>query len=226
MNQATTPLAQWLPEGKTLADVAAALEQQVARDFQPHWGISARVVAAAGSVADAGCWSLMVLDDADQAGALGYHDTDQAGNPVLKVFARDALSAGEIVSVDLSHELLETLVDPFCNLCAQDASGRVWAYEVCDAVEQQTYDIGGVTVSNFVLAEFFMARPAGAPPVALDFLGRLTRPFEIASGGYLSFSHAGRWHQQFGGAASGMRLKHRALVRRAWPRARSIGCGS
>lgn len=221
VNQSTIDLKNWLPSGKTLADVAAALTSQARNEFAAAWGHTADV-ALDGSVllsaTDRPIWPLYLIDDSDQAGALGYHDIDASGNPILKVFVKDTLAAGESVTVDLSHELLESLADPFCDLCAQDANGTIWAYEVCDAVEEETYQINGVTVSNFVLPRYFESpAAAGVSRETFDQLGTLTQPFSLAPGGYLSYAGAGVWHQAFGGAEAKQRhvtrAKHRARIR-------------
>jgi len=49
----------------------------------------------------------VILDDSDQAGALGYHDLTSDGLPIGKVFAASDLKAGTSWTVTASHELLE-----------------------------------------------------------------------------------------------------------------------
>jgi hypothetical protein len=63
-------------------------------------------------------------------------------------------------------------------------------YEMCDAVQDETYKIDGVAVSNFVLPLYFtqFAEVGGRN----DFLGRLTKgktlqSFGINHGGYIGF---------------------------------------
>ncbi len=97
--------------------VVIALQQQVTNDFRPVWGIDAELkMIPQGSPAPAGTWWLVVLDDSDQAGALGYHDLTPDGLPMGKVFAASDLKAGTSWSVTASHELLEMLADPNINL--------------------------------------------------------------------------------------------------------------
>src|SRR5262249_41577464 len=53
----------------------AALQRQVTEHFAPAWGIDAALsYVAPGAKPIAGSWWLVILDDSDQAGALGYHD--------------------------------------------------------------------------------------------------------------------------------------------------------
>lgn len=223
-NQSTTPVDQWLPAGKSLSDVAAALTKQVQRDFAPAWGegffATVKVYDPNGGPMPPGGWSMLILDKSDEQDALGYHDVDAAGNPILKVFVQDTLAAKESVTVDMSHELLETLGDAYCNLCAASSRTRkVYAYENCDAVEETTYEIDGITVSNFVFPEYFedVELPAGAPPRKLDFLGLVKTPFELLPGGYLSFFRAGKWKEEFGSEQArerhAKRTKHRKAIR-------------
>lgn len=115
------------------ADVKTALpafQSQVSDDFAPVWGIDATLrFVPSGSKPNAGEWWLAVLDDSDQAGALGYHDLTKDGLPLGKVFAKTDLTYGEKWSVTFSHELLEMLGDPNINLTVFDekqGGGRLY----------------------------------------------------------------------------------------------------
>jgi hypothetical protein len=145
-----------------LQPVVAALQTQVHRDWAPVWGNDADLsFVPAGTQPAPGSWWLVILDDSDQAGALGYHDLTTGGLPLGKIFAKTDLTAGQQRSVTASHELLEKLGDPDINLTVfvqPDAtSGTLYAYEVCDACEadQYGYAINGVTVSDFVYPAWF-----------------------------------------------------------------------
>jgi hypothetical protein len=76
--------------------------------------------------------------------------------------------------------------DPQVNLWYEAPDGRVWAGELCDAVEAFSYDImtSGipVAVSDFVLQPFFDCDPEKG--AKFDFLDMLKRPFSLAKGGY------------------------------------------
>ena len=117
--------------------VVDALQQQVTNDFGPVWGVNAVLsIVPHGSQPPAGSWWLTILDDADQAGALGYHDLTSEGLPLSKVFAATDLKYGNSWSVTASHELLEMLVDPNINLTVlvqtdSQTAGTLYAYEVC-----------------------------------------------------------------------------------------------
>src|SRR5262245_48266858 len=65
-----------------------ALQTQVHRDFAPAWGIDADLTfVPKGSQPAVDTWWLVILDNSDQAGALGYHDITSQGLPLGKVFA-------------------------------------------------------------------------------------------------------------------------------------------
>jgi hypothetical protein len=174
----------------------------------PAWGknIMPVVYAASEATAPPGSWVIGVFDDADQAGALGWHDLG-AGDVVYgRVFARPVLDHGgnaltrnlSVASV-LSHEVLETFVDPYCNLYADRDGRQSIAVEVGDPVEADSYVVpvsgSKVTVSNFVFPRWFDPQATDGP---FDQLGRLHGPFTMTSGGYLIVMQDGRVSQVFG----------------------------
>jgi hypothetical protein len=179
-----------------------AFQKQVSRDFAASdWGIDAKLqLVHKGSKTPAGAWLLGIFDNADQAGALGYHDLTRGGLPLGKVFAKTTLNDGGKWTVTFSHELLEMLADPNINLCALDEeAGRLYAYEVCDAVEADDlgYDIDGVTVSDFVLPGWFEPMHVGKNE-KFAFKSKVTAPFQILPGGYIGYLdlQGGRGWQQ------------------------------
>ena len=134
-----------------------ALQTQVHRDFAPAWGIDADLIFVPNRAKPpARSWWLTIVDNADQAGALGYHDVTNAGLPLAKVFAGSDINLGYQWTVTASHELLEMLADPDINLTAfvelSDKSGVLYAYEVCDACQADEFGhrIDGTLVSDFV----------------------------------------------------------------------------
>lgn len=178
--------------------IAHALEVQVLRDFGPTWHAGAHFEFVGQSQKPLpGRWVLALLSTSDQAGALGYHDLTPDGLPLGKVFCATDRQYGENVSVTASHELLEMLADPWINLAAQTPDGKFYAWEVADAVEDDSlgYLIDGVLVSAFVTPAWF-----GSGAGELTFpAGRVTRPLELAKGGYISVfdpSSGQGWQQQ------------------------------
>jgi hypothetical protein len=213
-----------------------ALEIQVHRDFAPVWGINANLgFVPKGITPQAGWWWLTILDDADQAGALGYHDVTTQGQPLGKVFAKTAQSFGASWTVTTSHELLEMLADPEIDLTvfvqATNTSGTIYAYEICDACEADNlgYQIGGVLVSDFVYPAWFESSLASGTQV--DYGKHLPGPFALAPGGYIGaydVTKGSGWQQitaRSGSAASykmrpaiGSRRERRRLPRDQWER--------
>jgi hypothetical protein len=171
--------------------VIQALQQQVSNDFQPAWGVDAEInFIPTGSAPPTGTWWLTILDDSDQAGALGYHDLTPEGMPLGKVFAATDLKYGNSWSVTASHELLEMLADPNINLTVfvqnANTTGTLFAYEVCDACEADNlgYKIGNVLVSDFVYPAWFEDfRIQGS--TQFDQGNHIQSPLELLPGGYI-----------------------------------------
>jgi hypothetical protein len=171
--------------------VVTALQQQVTNDFRPAWGVDAQLnVVPTGSPPPAGTWWLTILDDSDQAGALGYHDLTPDGMPLGKVFAATDLKYGNSWSVTASHELLEMLADPNINLTVfvqnANTTDTLYAYEVCDACEADNYgyNIGNVQVSDFVYPSWFEDfRAQGS--TQFDHTNQIQSPLQLLPGGYI-----------------------------------------
>lgn len=171
-----------------LLAILTALGKQLAYHVQPFWGRTMPTLRLR-SAPSSNASPLAIFDDADQAGAFGYHDQTPQGLPYGRVFARTILSNGgtikdgpSSVSVTLSHECLEIIGDPSVNWWADNVDGYSYAMELCDAVEGDAYLIDDIHVSNFVLPAYFNPHaPAGT---RLDYLHKLSRPFTMTRGGY------------------------------------------
>ncbi len=177
-----------------IALIVNALHKQVWRDVVPVYGAAAKVNVVCipkGYAIPVGARQLAILDNSDQAGALGYHDVDQNGNPIGKVFAEEDIKYGSSLSVTISHELLEMLGDPSITKTFDlpgPGAGEVtqYAYELCDACEDDTlgYRINGVLLSDFVYPAWFSdpKNPAAGP---YDFCGKIEAPLQLLAGGYI-----------------------------------------
>src|SRR5262249_46302214 len=130
-----------------------------------------------------GAWTMVFLDKPDAPNALGYHDLTKHGLPLSKIFVEPTLAAGEQVSVTACHELAEMMIDPAINLWSDGPKGKLYAYEMCDAVEEETFLIDGIAMSDFVYPAYFelFRKPHSAQ---FDYLNKVTRPFELLHGGY------------------------------------------
>ncbi|MGA8432720.1 MAG: hypothetical protein WB729_23035 [Candidatus Sulfotelmatobacter sp.] len=185
--------------------VINALQQQVTDDFRPIWGVDAELKMIPKSTPPPDtAWWLVMLDDSDQAGALGYHDLTPASLPIGKVFAASDLKAGTSWTVTASHELLEMLADPDINLTAfvqkADTQGTLYAYEVCDACEDDSfgYTIDNVLVSDFVYPAWFESfRTQGS--TQFDRINQIHNPLALLKGGYIgifNITDGSGWQQQ------------------------------
>lgn len=203
-----------------VAPAIAALQKQVTNDFRPGWGMDAELtLIPKDATPPAGSWWLVVLDDSDQAGALGYHDLTTEGLPIGKVFAASDLKSGSSWTVTASHELLEMLADPNINLTVfvqnANTTGRLYAYEVCDACEDDGlgYTIDNVLLSDFVYPAWFETfRAEGSTP--FDRTGRLTFPLQLGPGGYIGVFDvmAGSGWRQETAEKRPVSVKHRGVV--------------
>jgi hypothetical protein len=147
---------------------------------------------------------LVLLDDSDQANALGYHDLTSEGLPLGKVFAASDLKAGTSWTVTASHELLEMLGDPNINLSVfaqnSNTAGILYAYEVCDACEDDSlgYQIDNVLLSDFVYPSWFESfRTEGS--TQFDRMNKISTPFQLLVNGYIgvfNVTSGSGWQQQ------------------------------
>jgi len=198
-NKATTAL------GVDFDALIAALQAFVDNDVAPVWGTPARLVKSSGFVP--GHWAMVFLDDADQPGALAYHDLTPDGLPESKVFVKTTLKNHDLVSVSASHELVEMLVDPAINLMTTGPDPKlVYAYESADPVEQLSYPVRGIAMTDFVYPSYFEAfhKPGS---VQFDRLRKVSKPFQILAGGYQIIFKNGKWTQVFGSAAKKKRFE-------------------
>lgn len=215
------------PLGVDVVKLVAALQKQMDRNFVPVWGYPAKLYITDKPKPEE--WQLVFLDDADAANALGYHDLTKNGQPISKVFVKTTIAAGQKVSVTASHELLEMIIDPGAQLWAQSTQGRFYAYEMCDAVEDEEYVINGISVSNFVHPSFFESwHPPGS--VQFDHLKKLSRPFQTLPNGYQIVSNGISATEIFGSIAKErnfrtheVRTQHRSEYRKMRTQGRHRG---
>jgi hypothetical protein len=196
--------------GVDLVPIAHALERQAQEHFAPLYGGIAATVGLASS-ALAGAWTIGLFRDADQPGALGYHSEGPNGLPFAKVFPELDKQDVANLSTTIGHELLEMLADPFLRLAVQSTDGRFYAYEACDPVEQDEYEIDGVKVSNFVTSSWYCGGSQ------FDYLGLCTKPLEVRSGGYAQWFDASQGWQQI--VSGQMRAYRRTVAGRGARRA-------
>lgn len=180
-----------------IIQLTAAVQRQVTEDFQPVWGVGAHLVFAKGNVPP-DAYQIVIYKEAkdeEDKDFLGYHFSPE-GYPVASIFAENDMQKDKTISDTLSHEVLEMIIDPACNLYAYRPSGvgrpeRIYFYEVCDAVQCHHYDIDGAMVCNFVYPEWFEHNwPTKSRK--FDHLGLLERPFQILPDCYADIYEAKR----------------------------------
>lgn len=159
------------------------------------WGGASLILGAPPTVDE---WQIVVLDDSDQAGALGYHDYTPTGKPISKIFAKTDLKYGYSWTVTLTHELSEMIADPFISACMMTSNTREYAVEVGDPVEADALGfnitISGyapVLCSDFALPGWFI--PGHPPPY--DYKNHCSTWLQVLPGGYAQYTDSGSWHQ-------------------------------
>jgi hypothetical protein len=181
-----------------------AVNRQLTYDFAPYWGFGGqlRVEGKTGKrqgfdQADMRGDAVLYVRERKGANDDGFHTTHFAGIPYGFVYLDVAETLDEEWSVTLSHEALELVGDPELNLLVkgphpdpnQDREVFHW-FEMCDAVQDESYIIDGRKVSNFVLPLYFTSgHERGGRN---DFLGTLTdgktlRSFKANPGGYIMY---------------------------------------
>lgn len=191
---------------QAVQQVIRAINRQIREDFEPYWSFGAQLRLEGRSGKRAGVQSLpdmrgdaiiYLQDQVNVDDALGYHDKNNRGIAYGFVFTELSRKLGESWSVTLPHEALELLGDAQGNLLVKGPDPRDrrrhvfhW-FEMCDAVQAETYSIDGVEVSNFVLPLYFT--PDEQRGGRNDFLGTLNRggetlaSFSVNPGGYIGF---------------------------------------
>ena len=199
-----------------LARAVRAINRQFEEDFEPYWQFGARLQLEGGEAARpplkrvpgrARDGVIYVQDAPTIGGAEGFHDRTRADLPFGHVFLDVCASVGDPWTVALSHEAIELVGDPMNNLLVQgphplDGRHLVFhMFELCDAVQSETYERDGVEVSNFVLPGYFTRGEAGG--ARNDFLGHRgareeLRSFGVTPGGYICFwdwlREGDKWH--------------------------------
>lgn len=162
-----------------LSHIAEAVMSQVNNEFASEWGAQATIrVGASPNDIQPGEWAYGFMASLPHApGASAYHDINGKGVPfaLCAVTTCGSLLGPTGVSVDVSHEILETAGDEGANCFANDNAGLLHALEMCDAVEVQTYgktcrDGTVVQVSNWLLRSWF-APGASGPYEYMSYAG-------------------------------------------------------
>lgn len=200
---------------ETVQTVVRVINRQISQDFEPYWSFGA-ILRLEGPIGQRpnlktpsdmrGDAVLYLVDGTSSAAATGWHLANYRDIPYGLVFLGLCEKLHEPWSMTLSHEALELVGDPMGNLLVQgnhpmDRRRKVYhLFEMCDAVQAESYTIEGVEVSNFVLPSYFSeGEQAGRRN---DFLGRVHAgkalpSFGMNPGGYLNIfdPKTGNWEQ-------------------------------
>jgi len=188
--------SRYSKNGKLLTQMASAVNQQLIKHVSPVWNINGWSCVYFNNEADVptGAYKLWILDDSDQADALGYHDQDIDGVPYGRVFVNPIISSGgtdfssaNSVSVTISHEACEMMCDPEVNCWRHMSDGTLTCQEICDAVEGDAYPIlisgKKVYVSNFLFPAWFDYAPQKESK--FDYMKKLKSNFSMTKNGYM-----------------------------------------
>jgi hypothetical protein len=197
INKAKTDLGVPLPK------LTAALQKCYDQHFLPIWGYPVKLYDT--KKPKRSDWQFIYFDDADAAGAEGYHDLTHHGQPISKVFVETSLGDNVPVSLTACHELFEMVIDPIANLWAEATSRTQYAYEMCDPVEEDTFMVDGIEMSNFLYPSWFEPFKH-RPGTKFDHLGLLKKPFSMTKGGYMIIKRNGRVTEKFGSPAKAKRF--------------------
>jgi hypothetical protein len=184
-----------------LLHVAATLQLQLARDFEPVWKIPV-VLSVFTSLEQVppGCLPLIVLPSGSLGGTgdHAFHTTEK-GTPIALVEKNPGWSRAA------SHELLEMVCDPQgkrkvigdsladlhpTNVAAGNAAfvpqGQVaYLLEICDPCQDQPYSLNGLEVSDFVLPRYYTGGTTECG--CYSFAGNVKAPLDLCPGGYVTW---------------------------------------
>jgi hypothetical protein len=211
-----------------------ALRRQCNEDFQPEWNMPCVLRSATPNIK--GTAPIEGIHDAiiyvgDQSEdpntgidqALGYHSATHKGVPYGFIYLDVVSAFGEEWTTTLSHEILELLADPSAVLTVSGPSPKNshhfvnFDLEVCDPTQGDSYDIDGITVSNFVTRAYFGIAGGAA---RTNFLNLPLKPFGVRPKGYFQYEDGNQVHQVQGEAITPEMQERRQVARRRLGKAR------
>jgi Bacterial Ig domain len=173
-----------------VASWVAAVQQQANTDVAAEWGNTVTMVIVPSNITPPTAdWYCGIFDNTDQAGALGWHAVGKNNEPLIEIFVETSQQAGVAPESVLSHEIIESIgdanADTIVSNCLTSTGQTCEMFrELCDAVEDNSYQIQGLSVSDFVTKNWFVQGSAGP----WDHLAQTTKPFQLLPGGYMEYS--------------------------------------
>lgn len=149
---------------------------------------------------------IYLLRHPDVAGALGYHDVDPHGRPIIKVFPTLEDDPTDLPQT-LDHEVKEYLADAFCTTCIVGPDGKCRAREPGDPVETGSWELTlasgrKVKMTDWVTPAYFTGAPGKK-----NWLNTVTKVGEILPGGYQILWDGTQWTQESKGEKRGYRRR-------------------
>lgn len=217
----TTPLVTQ----RDLYFVARALEP-VAGEFADAWGLvrPAIVVCASPDSLRRECQPVICTEkDELDTGFEAYHRKDAFHGTLSRAFVLNAtgmFTGGNSISERISHEVLEALGDPYCDLWTHmpgRLSSHMTPIEVCDPLQDVVvvHDDGNkVEIANYVHRSFYDDRLSDPEAAAsflasggkFDRLGTLSFAGQIGPEGYAVFKDTttgAKWMETSAGRVGG-----------------------
>lgn len=178
-----------------------AWEQAANNDFAPAWDTPHVKITL--SKPSRGCIEALFVKSGSIQGALAFH-TVERGRPKIVVYAGTDDYFGYSNSVSFTHELFETLGDPYTSAFnlpwnsypvvhvghteEQIPVGALAIDEVCDPVEAYQYRLNGVAISDFITPNWFHDQVRGG----YDYMNVVQEPYTVTRGGYVMFEYQGQ----------------------------------
>jgi hypothetical protein len=206
----------------------SAITKQVQNEFAQEWGISASLSGqnldiTTGALRLQGAQNIILyfgssVDDPTTGvnGALGYHSRTNGDVPYGFVYLDVCREYGETWTCTLSHEVLELLADPSAikTIAAPAPPGRGgearYDFEVCDPTQGDSYNIDGISVSNFVTKSYF---GLASDTTNTNHMALSLEPFGVRPKGYFQYEVGQNTFQVNGPALSQAELSARAEAR-------------
>jgi hypothetical protein len=181
-----------------LVKIARAVERQIVEHVGPVWDVAGTVTAYHHLSEAPQNTSPVLVSDKFKFQSLGVHLHRAFDN---RPFALVKAVKQPDVSVAISHEIIEILVDPTGDRMVSAPSVKSgqdaveYLLEVCDPPEAYPYSIDGQRVSDFCTPAYYDIDPH--PGVAYTHNRAVSRPREVLAKGYLSWLEpvSGAWWQ-------------------------------
>lgn len=163
-----------------IVKVCAAIQRQILYDLAPAhggWATIGPVTPDDPLVPDD--IHMPLLPKLGVKGALGYHSDKADGTVFAPISPELCEQDGVAWSTTASHEVAEAMANIYLIKMVLDSQGQVRPFEIADAVEQDSYLIDGIAVSNFCHQAWY-----GAPGSRFDQMKLCKAPWQIRAGGY------------------------------------------